>query len=369
MSETEMWNVEHGLRSEQEPDQSPTWTRAERMAHHRVPGLSLAVISEFRIAWANGYGLANAETGAPVTTDTIFQAASISKAVTAAGALRAVEEGRLALDEDINRALRSWRLPENEHTAAAPVTLRGLLGHTAGTTVSGFPGYLADAPLPTLLQVLDGQAPANTPPIRVDLRPGTAWRYSGGGYCIVQQALMDRWGEPFQEIMEARVLAPVGMKSSFFTERLKGPRVRRAAWAHRSSGAVLESRWLGFPELAAAGMWSTADDLARFVVALQRALRGDARGGIAPRVAAQMLSTSVSDGYGLGLQLLPRNGEVYFSHGGSNPGYTCLFVGHRTAGCGAVMMANSEHGFALFPELLAAIAAEYGWPGYFPQGE
>jgi CubicO group peptidase (beta-lactamase class C family) len=193
--------VENGLRREDQLDQRPTWTLQERMAHYRVPGVSVAVISGLKIDWAKGYGFASVETKAPVTPDTIFQAGSLGKAVTVAGALRAVQEGRLSLDSDINHFLRSWQLPENEHVAATPVTLRHLLGHTAGTTVSGYFGYFAEDPLPTLLQVLEGQHPANSPAVRVDLRPGTAWRYSGGGYCVVQQALIDVYGRPFPEIM------------------------------------------------------------------------------------------------------------------------------------------------------------------------
>jgi len=357
--------VENGLGPKQRASERLTGTLQELMAHYGVPGVSVAVTAEFRISWAKGYGFANVETQARVTPDTIFQAGSISKAITAAGALRAVEEGRISLDKSINQFLRSWQLPENEYTMATPVTLRHLLGHTAGTTVEGYFGYFAEEPLPTLLEVLEGQAPAKTPPVRVDLPPGTTWRYSGGGYCVVQQALIDVYGRPFPEIMEAKVLAPVGMASSFFTERLEGPREGAAAWAHRANGSVLKSKWLGYPEMAAGGLWLRPSDLARFVIALQRALQGDGRGGISVNAATQMVSTTVSGEHGLGLELTQGN---YFRHGGANPGYTSLLIGHRKAECGAAIMTNSEHGASLIPEILAAIAAEYEWPEYFTEG-
>jgi CubicO group peptidase (beta-lactamase class C family) len=358
--------VEHGLRPDDQPDQGP-YTLQERMAHYGITGLSVAVISNFGVEWAKSYGLANADTQAAVTPRTLFQAASISKSVATVGALRAVAEGRLSLDDDINRFLCSWQLPVNEHTAAAPVTLRRLLGHTAGTTVSGFRGYAAGEVVPTLRQILDGEAPANTPPIRVDLRPGTEWRYSGGGYCIVQQALVDIYRRPFPELMQAFVLDPTGMTRSLYSERLSSRRQAVGA-GHRSDGSVIPGKWHAYPELAAAGLWSTPTDLARFAIAMQRTLRGEEAGAFSKAIAQEMVSTTVADGYGLGLFVDRRGDEVYYGHDGANDGYRCTMRWHQSAGCGAIIMTNSDNGGAVLPELMAAIAAEYEWPGYRPRG-
>src|SRR5688572_27074372 len=134
----------------------------ERMRHYKVPGVSIAVIDSFRIAWARGYGVRETGGTSSITTETLFQAASISKPIAAVAALRLVQKGKLDLDEDVNVKLRSWKVPENAFTLARPVTLRRLLSHGAGLTVHGFRGYTSSAPVPTVLQVLDGHSPANS---------------------------------------------------------------------------------------------------------------------------------------------------------------------------------------------------------------
>jgi CubicO group peptidase (beta-lactamase class C family) len=186
-----------------------TWRHAalaDRMVHYRVPGVSIAVIDNYQIEWSCGFGAIEAGSTKPVTSHTLFQAASISKSFSALGALLLVEQGKLSLDKDVNLRLRNWKVPDNRYTAGHPVTLRELLSHTAGTTVGGFPGYPRDAQLPTLIQILDGVPPANTPPVRVDKQPGGGWRYSGGGYEIVQLLIDDVSGEAFPEYCTARSL-------------------------------------------------------------------------------------------------------------------------------------------------------------------
>jgi CubicO group peptidase (beta-lactamase class C family) len=189
---------------------------AARMDALHVPGASVAVIDGGKLAWARGYGVTAAEGGKPVNAETLFQAASISKHVAAIVALHLVDEGKLSLDEDVNVKLRSWKVPENEFTSKEKVTLRRLLNHSAGLTVHGFPGYAAGEPVPTLVQVLDGAKPANTAPIRVDVVPGTLWRYSGGGYEVAQQLIVDVAGRPFPELAQEIVFRPLRMTHSTF---------------------------------------------------------------------------------------------------------------------------------------------------------
>src|SRR5688572_30479149 len=192
-------------------------TLAERMATLRVPGVSIAVIRDGQIEWARGLG-ATTTGGAAITPDTLFQAASISKPVSAFGVLRLVESGKVDLDTDVNQYLKTWKLPENEFTAKAKVTPRGLLSHTAGMTVHGFPGYAPNAPAATVLQILNGQPPANTPRIIADTAPGTLWRYSGGGYVVAQQLAEDVTSLPFARLMRESVLVPIGMTRSTFEQ-------------------------------------------------------------------------------------------------------------------------------------------------------
>jgi CubicO group peptidase (beta-lactamase class C family) len=201
-----------------------------------VPGVSIAVVDGGKLAWARGYGVTRAGSNDPVTPSTLFPAASISKAVTATATLRLVEQGRLALDEDVNVYLRSWKVPDSEYTTSEKVTLRHLLSHTAGTGVHMFPCYREGEPLPTLVEELDGIPPAKTAPVRVEAVPGTTWRYSGGGVLVEQLVLTDVTGEPFPALLRDLVLAPLGMDDSTFEQPVPSPLRARLAVEHDFAG-------------------------------------------------------------------------------------------------------------------------------------
>jgi CubicO group peptidase (beta-lactamase class C family) len=343
----------------------PAKALAERMAALKTPGVSVAVINGGVIEWAKGYGVTEAGGAGPITPHTLFQAASLSKPVAALAALRLVEQGKLALDQDVNERLTSWKLPDNEFTTTEKVTLRRLLSHSAGLTVSGFPGYAADAPVPTLVQVLDGQKPANTAAIRADVVPGTIWRYSGGGYTVMQQLLMDVTGRPFPLLLADLVLQPVGMKDSTYEQPL--PQARRAAAAsgHLTGGGLLPGRYHTYPEMAAAGLWTTPTDLARFLVEIQQALQGRSK-VLTPAMAREMVTVQKGS-YGLGLGLEGSGPLATFGHSGSNAGFRCQMTAFIESGRGAVVMTNGDQGGRLAMEILRAVAAEYEWPSLKPQ--
>jgi CubicO group peptidase (beta-lactamase class C family) len=337
----------------------------ERMAALDVPAVSIAVIQDFEIAWAKAYGVADPATGRVADTDTLFQAASISKPVTATAVHRLVESGTLDLDTPVNTYLESWKLPGNELTSATPVTLRMLLSHTGGTTVSGFPGYEPTDAIPTLQQVLDGSRPANTPPIRVDIPPGETFRYSGGGTTIVQQILIDVVGKPFPELMQEMVLAPAGMTNSAFDQPLAADRAENAATAHRGGDGSGDTSHV-YPELAAAGLWTTPTDLSRFAIAIQRSVRGDEGALLGRKTALEML-TPVKDYAALGFFKVEGRDGAYYGHGGGNYGFRCQLIFHPDDGYGAVVMTNGSGGDELYDEVLNAIARVYGWQGYLPE--
>ena len=253
----------------------PPWKRralADRMARYSVPGVSIAVVNNFEIEWAKGYGVLEVGGDDPVTPETLFQAASVGKSVVSAAVLRLVELGRLDLDQDVNDRLTSWKVPESEFTARERVTLRRLLSHSAGTTVHGYQGYSQGQALPTLQQVLDGEFPANSPPIRVLAVPGTEHAYSNGGYVIAQQTIMDITGEPFPQTMMELVLEPAGMVRSTFEVPLPDGLADRAARGHWSDGQMIAGGWHAYPEMGTgASLWSTPSDLARFGTDLVRA--------------------------------------------------------------------------------------------------
>lgn len=340
-------------------------TIAARMKQLAVPGVSVAVINDGAIEWAKGYGVIEAGGSAPVTPDTLFQAASISKPVAVMGMLALVEQGRLTLDEDVNRTLKSWKVPENEFTKQEKVTLRRLASHSAGLTVHGFRGYAATEPVPTIVQVLDGQKPANSAPVRVDLAPGSRWRYSGGGITAMQLLMTDATGQPFPALMRALVLDKIGMTNSSYEQPVPAARAARAAVGHRRTGDPISGKWHTYPEMAAAGLWTTPTDLAAFAIEVQRSYAGKSNKVLSQAMVTQML-TRQSGAYGLGLGLGGAGQAATFSHGGSNEGFKCTLFAYVSAGQGAVIMTNGDQGAAVATEILRSISREYGWPDYRP---
>jgi CubicO group peptidase (beta-lactamase class C family) len=355
-----------GLRPSVEVTNRPLvrWTLAERMAHYKVPGVSIAVIEDGRIAWARGVGVKQAGGADPVTPATLFQAASISKPVAQTAMLRLVEQGMLALDTNVNAYLVSWKVPDNEHTATEKVTLRRIASHNAGLTVHGFPGYAEGAAVPTVPQLLDGIAPANTKPVRVDTTPGAITRYSGGGTTVMQQVLVDVTGRPFPEIMRELVLVPAGMTHSTYEQPLPAARAAEAAHAHRNDGRPIPGGWHTYPEMAAAGLWTTPTDLATWALAIADARAGRSR-LLSPATATAMLTEQKAGGsVGIGPNLSGSGRTFGFGHGGANAGFHSALIYYPELGTGAAVMTNGDGGPPLIRELMAAMAAEYDWPGY-----
>lgn len=324
-----------------------------QMRHYRVPAVSVAVIDGYRVTWRYA---------ASATSTTLFQAASMSKPVAAAAILRLFEERNLSLDADVNGLLRSWKVPPAPNGSNERVTMRRLLSHSAGVNVHGFEGYDRDAPLPALLQVLDGAPPANSPAIRVTAIPGSATEYSGGGTSIAQQVAVDVSGRPFPVFMQQQLLAPLGMNDSTFEQPLPEALWPRAADGHYANGKPVHRGWHVYPTMAAAGLWTTATDLATFVIAIQNALRGKGEPPIDATVAREM-TTKASDGFGLGPEVQP----LYFSHNGANEGFQGIFIGLKQGGKGVVVMTNSDNGLLLADEIVHAVAKVYDWPVLQPQ--
>jgi CubicO group peptidase (beta-lactamase class C family) len=336
---------------------------ADRMAHYKVPGLSVAVINDGKIEWSRGYGVVEKDGGKSVAAETLFLAGSISKPVAALAALRLVEQGKLNLDEDVNQKLKTWKVPENEFTKEKKVTLRGLLSHSAGLTVHGFPGYAEDAAMPTLVQILNGEKPANTAAIRVDVAPGSRWRYSGGGYTVMQQLCMDVTGKSFPELTRELVFASAGMRQSTYENPLPKSLEASTATAHGRNGEKVKGRWHIYPEMAAAGLWTTPSDLARYAIEVQRALAGQSK--ILSREMARQMVTVQKGSHGLGPALENADKEsARFSHGGVDEGFEAFFTAYCQEGRGAAVMLNANRAMPLAHELIRSIAREYNWPDY-----
>lgn len=337
----------------------------DRMRELKVPGVSVAVFHDGHIEWTRGWGLADVEARRKVDDDTLFQAASISKPVAAVAALALVSRGRLTLDDDVNKFLKSWKVPESKYTATDKVTLRRLLTHSAGITVSGFRGYAATEEFPTLLQILGGTKPANSAPIVVDIPIGSRWRYSGGGFSIVQQLIEDDTGKPFAQSARELVLEPLGMKNSTFLQPLPANLRDQAATGYRSSGQPVDGRYHNYPEQAAAGLWTTAGDLAKFAMELQKIASGKSSNLLSQQLARDMINRQFEQ-WGLGVAIEGEGAASRFAHGGSNEGFRCQLAAFRLTASGIVVMTNSDTGAVLAAEIVRAVAREYRWPGLGP---
>jgi CubicO group peptidase (beta-lactamase class C family) len=338
----------------------------DRMRYWHVPGMSLAIIDDFKIVYARGIGVTEFGGNTPVDTTTLFLAGSISKPVFATGVLRLVQDGKLSLDEDVNVKLKSWRLPDSRFTERENVTLRRLLTHTAGLTVWGFPGYAATAAVPTVPQLLDGAPPANTEAVRNDTTPGARWRYSGGGFTIAQLLASDATGESFPALMQRVVLKPAGMTRSTYENPLPAVRHREAASGHERTDTPVPGRFHTYPEMAAAGLWTTAPELARWALALTRAYNGATNGVLSPEMARQMISSQVAVGqnfgggfFGLGVRIEGDGDSISFGHGGRDEGFVAQVTMWPKLGRGYVVLTNGVSG-PMMNEVRRAFAEIYG---------
>jgi len=357
-------------------------TLAERMEHYGVPSVSIAVINNYQLEWAKGYGVLEAGGDERVTPDSLFHAGSIAKPVSAAAALMLVERGLLDLDQDVNDKLVSWQVPENEYTAEEKVTLRRLLSHSSGLT-DGSPmrsssdpeldWWVSEGETPTITiqQLLEAQPPADDgSPTRVTRVPGTGYQYSNLGYGVVQLLMTDVTHQPFSELVQETVLGPVGMTSSTFEQPLPEELWERATTEHYVDGQPFEEKRHHYPLLASGGLWTTPSDLARFAIEIMRARAGESDLLLSQEMAGEMLTPQVevhesffSDSYGLGFDLAGEGQEFRFMHTGGTWGSTCILWVYPEAGQGVVVMTNSASGEgAIRFEILLSIAAEYGWP-------
>jgi CubicO group peptidase (beta-lactamase class C family) len=359
--EQQIQRIANGLRPANVIAGAPPSKLADRMNELHVPGVSIAIIHG-GVIFARGFGAAAID-GAPVRPETLFQAGSISKPVTAVAVLALVQAGKLDLDADVNLSLKAWKIPVNPFTAK--VTLRRLLSHSAGISVAGFPGYAAGAPIPSLRNVLNGAPPANTTPIVVDHEPGTRYSYSGGGYTIVQELLGDVTDQPFSKLLDDTVLKPFGMTRSAFIQPLPKEDAAFAATPYLPRGAPVPGGPHTYPELAAAGLWSTPTDLARFALGVQAAWTGGATPVLSQATTEEMLKPGLGN-YGLGLIVRGAAPHRYFTHDGVNDGFVNTMMVFEN-GDGAVIMTNGAGGGQLVREIMHSIAVEYDWPDYQPK--
>ncbi|MES2206075.1 MAG: serine hydrolase [Pseudomonadota bacterium] len=352
-------------------------TLYDRMAYYHTPGASIAVINNFEIEWAQGFGISDTQLESKVTPDTLFQAASISKPIFALAVMKLVQEGKLNLDEDIHHYLSSWRLPFHEEWKPK-LTLRHLLSHMGGLTVPGFPGYQKNEMLPTLIQILNGEYPANTAKVNINSLPGTLFRYSGGGTLIAQQLMMDVLKIPFSEMMRELVFEPLGLDSSSFEYPLPEAMIKRTATGHPKKGVPVRGDFHIYPNMASSGLWTTPTDLAKVGVELLKVLHDKKTPSILKKdtietmlLSQQLNDQKINESQGVGLGLLCNvglgffcngtNEGFHFGHCGWNEGFVSQLRLYKNTGKGAIVMLNSNEGYPLLNEIMNAIGEEYEW--------
>lgn len=367
--------VESGLTTPVYIAGDSTWPIEERMKHYGIPGVSIAVIHNGEIAWTKGYGVVDKESKVLVSEQTLFQASLLSMPVTAYGTLRMVEQHTVSLDENINSYLKSWKLPDNEFTKEKKATIKNILNHSAGINVHAIPGYSIDESVPTLIEILNGTPPVKNEPILVNRVPDESINISDAGYAIIQQMMIDIDGKEFSEIMDELVLQPLEMNNSTFNQSLSSEQITMAATGYLTDGSMVKGKRHTYPHMASKGLWTTAEDYAKFVINIQQTLKDNSNKGLSKDMTKLMLTPSGVKGliryyrpdfkYGLGFNISHLKDEAYFRHWGWNRGFFGLMEAHRDKGYGVVVLTNSTYP-AFNSEVIRSVALAYEWDNYLP---
>lgn len=343
-------------------DTLPQLNLQKQMEVYGVNGLTIAVIKDHKLDWAKGYGWADLEEKRPVTVNTRFQAASISKSINSLALLKLVEQGKIDLETDINKYLQSWQFPYDSLSKNKKITLANLLSHTAGISVHGFGGYAITEERPTVVQILDGIKPANSQPVRSLFQPGLKFQYSGGGTTITQLLLTGITGKRYEEYMQQEVLKPLGMSNSFFTQP-PAAGTPELATAY-TNGKAVNGKYHVYPEQAAAGLWTTPSDLSKYIIETQLAYKNKSAKVLNHASAQKRLTPYIDSNAALGVFIVKKGDGRYFNHNGGNEGFLCTSYGNLEDGNGVVIMINGDK-FSLISEVLNSVARVYGWKDFY----
>lgn len=328
----------------------------ERMAFYSTNAVSIAVIKDYKVEWVKAYGFADVSEKRKATTETLFQAGSISKSMNSLGILKLVQEGKLGLDDDINNYLKSWKFPYDEISKGKKITLANLLNHTAGLSGHGFGGYENGAILPTTIETLDGKSPSNSGAIRSVFEPGLKFQYSGGGTTISQLILENTTGEKYEDYMQKNVLNPLGIGNSSFNQPPAKDKENLLATAYNYENEV-KGKYHIYPEKAAAGLWTNPTDLAKYVIETQLSLQGKSNKILSKEMTVKRLENN------FGVFIEDYNGTKYFRHGGGTDGFLSYDIGSLEDGNGVVVMINGSNN-KLIEEIVTSIASLNNFKNY-----
>jgi CubicO group peptidase (beta-lactamase class C family) len=341
----------------------PRPTLKQRMAFYHLKGLSIAVVHNYTIEWARGYGWADSAQQRPVTAQTLFQAGSISKSLNGVGVLRLAQEGKLDLYTNLNSYLTGWKFPYDSLSKGRKITVANLLSHTGGLTVHGFYGYAVGDSLPSVEQVLDGKRPANSPAVRSMYEPGLKSEYSGGGTTISQLVVMDITHQPYDRYMRDKVLTPLGMTSSFYSQPPPADKHPLLATGYRANGKEVTGKYHIYPEQAAAGLWTNPTDLCKYIIETELAGQGKSAKVLDAKYTRLRLTPYIDSSAALGVFITVHGGDRYFQHNGADEGFRAQYIGRIDGGEGVVVMVNSDNG-DIIPEIVNSVATVYHWKGF-----
>ncbi len=335
-----------------------------RMNLLKVKGLSIAVIKDYKIEWAKGYGFADVNEKRLVTTTTVFEPGSISKSLNALGALKLAQVHKMDLYKDINSYLKQWQFPYDSISKGSKITLANLLSHTAGLGVHGFLGYDRNASIPSLVQILNGKEPSISPAIRSFIEPNKTYEYSGGGTTISQLMVEEVSKLPYHLFMQQNVLTPLGMTNSFYNQPPSNNKLKQLATGYDKDGNEIKGKFHVYPTQAAAGLWTTPTDLAKYMIDIQLSLKGKSNKVLNKDFAELHTNRYLKDAdVTLGSFKQDRNGEAYFFHDAANDGYRGLYIGSLDGGNGVAIVVNSDVGGIVY-ELMNSVANVYNWKGW-----
>ena len=363
-SKTRMFQVENSLAPDVIfGDTMVKLNLQKQMDAYKTKGVSIAVIKDYKIDWANGYGWADAEEKRPVTPVTRFQAASISKSLNSLALLKLVQQGKIDLETDINHYLKTWKFSYDSLSNNKKINLANLLSHTAGLSVHGFAGYTPGDSIPSVSEILNGDRPANSAAVRSMFEPSKKLQYSGGGTTITQVLLTDVTGMRYEDFLMNEVLQPIGMTNSFFTQP-PPPGTANLATAYHRDGTPVKGKYHVYPEQAAAGLWTTPTDLAKYIIETQLEYEGRSKKILSQQMMQRRLTHYIDSSVGLGVFLIKKQGDTYFNHNGGNEGFLCTSYGSFRNGNGVVVMLNGED-YSIIPEIVNSVATVYGWKDFY----
>ena len=330
-----------------------------------VVGMSVAIIEKGEISWFHQYGLKKEGVNEKIDSSTIFRCASISKPITALGVLKLHEEGKIHLDSNVNIYLKDWKLKMNRYTKDSIITIRRLLSHTGGINFHGGGEFDQTKDVPNIIEVLNGKA--YSPKIKAKRIPGTQFKYSGGGYTILEKIIEDVSGQSFSEFMEVNILKPLEMNRSTFKHLYAKDSIKNVACGHWDDKTTLDDGWKLNSTIAAGGLWSTSGDLCKYIIEIQEILNGKSDGILKIETVREMLVPLIKSGDSNDWALGPyvrqeSDGTWYFGHTGHNDGYHSILDASFTISQGGfVFLVNTEVPLSFYSRIYTPVFDFYGW--------